>query len=61
MGGSFKWPSAHDVLVYRNEVRQLVLDVIDRTPLELPVTQDSPWASTVTVMTIIVLIACIWL
>ena len=43
MGGLFKWPSVHDVLVYRNEVRQLVLDVIDKTPLELPVTEDSPW------------------
>ena len=43
MGGLFKWPSVHDVLVYRNEVRQLVLDVIDKTPLQLPVTEDSPW------------------
>ncbi len=43
MGGSFKWPSVHDVLSYRDKVRGVVNKVIDNTPLQLPVTQDSPW------------------
>ena len=43
MGGSFKWPSVSDVLSYRQEVRKVVLDVIDSAPLQLPVTTDHPW------------------
>ena len=45
MGGSFKWPEVYEVLEYRNKVRQMVNDVIDNTPLQLPVTQDSPWVN----------------
>ncbi len=47
MGGSFKWPSVNEVLNYRDKVRGVVNDVIDTTPLQLPVTQDSPWVSIV--------------
>ena len=43
MGGKFEWPALSDVVEYRRQVRKLVLDVIDRTPLSLPITQDSPW------------------
>ena len=45
MGGSFQWPNVHDVLSYRDKVRGVIDDVIDNTPLQLPVTHDSPWVS----------------
>ncbi len=45
MGGSFNWPSLHDVLNYRAQVRGVINEVIDNTPLQLPVTQESPWVS----------------
>ena len=45
MGGSYKWPSVSEVLDYRRKVKEVILDVIDNTPLELPVTQDHPWVS----------------
>ncbi len=45
MGGSFQWPSVHDVLSYRDKVRGVIDNVIDNTPLQLPVTHDSPWVS----------------
>ena len=45
MGGSYQWPEVSEVLDYRRTVRQLILDVIDNTTLELPVTMDSPWVS----------------
>ena len=43
MGGSFVWPTVAKVAEYRKKVRKAILDVIDTTPLELPVTQDSKW------------------
>jgi len=43
MGGQFVWPKVSEVADYRKKVRQAMLDVIENTPLELPVTQDSKW------------------
>ena len=43
MGGNFVWPKVSEVAEYREKVRQTMLDVIDNTPLELPVTQESKW------------------
>ena len=43
MGGSYKWPSVSEVLDYRRKVKEVILDVIDNAPLELPVTKDHPW------------------
>ena len=43
MGGSFVWPTVAKVAEYRKKVRKAILDVIDATPLELPVTQESKW------------------
>jgi len=45
MGGSFKWPRLSEVLEYRRQVRELVINIIETAPLELPVTQDHPWWS----------------
>ena len=45
MGGTFKWPDLEEVVEYRKKVKEVVLSVIDNTPLKLPVTQDSPWVS----------------
>ena len=45
MGGKFQWPSLADVVEFRRKVKNVVLEVIDRTPLTLPITQDSPWVS----------------
>lgn len=43
MGGGFVWPKVSVVAEYRKKVRQSMLDVIENTPLELPVTQESKW------------------
>lgn len=43
MGGSYQWPAISDVVEYRRIVRNLILKVIEDTPLELPITMDSPW------------------
>lgn len=43
MGGSFVWPKVSEVAEYRRKVRQAMLDVIENTPLDLPVTQESIW------------------
>lgn len=43
MGGSYKWPSVDEVVAYRKEVRQIILQIIQDTPLKLPVTMNSPW------------------
>ena len=43
MGGSFKWPPLSEVLEYRRQVRELVINIIETAPLELPITQDHPW------------------
>ena len=43
MGGSFVWPTVAEVAEYRKKVRKAILDVIDNTSLELPVTQESKW------------------
>lgn len=45
MGGTFKWPDLEEVVEYRRKVKEVVLSVIDNTPLQLPVTQESPWVS----------------
>lgn len=47
MGDSFEWPSLKDVVDYRRRVRKLILDVIERTPLELPIRKDSPWVKSI--------------
>ena len=45
MGGSFVWPKVSAVAEYRKKARQAMLDIIENTPLELPVTQESKWVS----------------
>lgn len=42
MGGSFQWPSVGDVLEYRQQVRQTILQLLDTVEIQLPITQDSP-------------------
>ncbi|XP_033738496.1 ergothioneine biosynthesis protein 1-like [Pecten maximus] len=45
MGGSYQWPSLDKVVEYRRTVRNVILKMIQDTPLELPITMDSPlWA-----------------
>nr|AMM72581.1 5-histidylcysteine sulfoxide synthase [Paracentrotus lividus] len=43
MGGSYQWPSLKDVVQFRLKVRNVIRKVIEDTPLELPVTQESKW------------------
>nr|KAG5714088.1 hypothetical protein BaRGS_020416 [Batillaria attramentaria] len=43
MGGSYKWPSVDDVVEYRRNVRNIILKLINDTPLQLPIDMDSPW------------------
>uniref|UniRef100_UPI00398E67F0 uncharacterized protein isoform X2 n=1 Tax=Pristiophorus japonicus TaxID=55135 RepID=UPI00398E67F0 len=43
LGGSFKWPKLLEGIEYRRKVRDIVRKVIQETPLDLPVTADSPW------------------
>ncbi|MBP1675610.1 MAG: hypothetical protein H6Q20_169 [Bacteroidetes bacterium] len=39
----YKWPTVDAVREYRNQARELVLKVIDTTPLSLPVSWDNPF------------------
>ena len=43
MGGDYRWPTVQETKEYRLKVRELINKVIDRTPLELPITQESKW------------------
>lgn len=45
MGGAFKWPELEEVAEYRQKVKEVVLSMIDNSPLQLPVTQEGPWVS----------------
>ncbi len=40
---NYQWPSVAEVHAYRNKVRALVCDVIDRTPLKSPIDWQNPW------------------
>lgn len=39
----YNWPKLEELKAYRNQVRQMVNEVIDRTPLEIPITWESPF------------------
>lgn len=39
----YEWPSLKRTQAYRNEVYSVMDHLIDTLPLELPITQDSPW------------------
>ena len=43
MGGDYKWPTVEETREYRLKVRKLINEMIERTPLELPVDANSPW------------------
>ncbi|XP_019645512.1 PREDICTED: ergothioneine biosynthesis protein 1-like [Branchiostoma belcheri] len=43
MGGSFQWPPLAEAVEFRRLVRNRVRQLIEDTPLQLPITQDSPW------------------
>jgi len=43
MGGAYQWPEIREVMEYRRTVKELVTDLINSAPLELPVTTDHPW------------------
>jgi hypothetical protein len=43
MGGEFIWPTVAETKEYRLKCKNLINSIIDRTPLELPVTPESPW------------------
>ena len=45
MGGKFTWPRLSEVANYRSKVKTAILKIIDDTPLDLPITKDSPWVS----------------
>lgn len=47
MGGAYQWPEVREVMEYRRTVKELVTDLIDSAPLELPVTADHPWVGRV--------------
>ena len=39
--GNYQWPSVEAVSEYRDQVKEQILDLIDKMPLILPITQDS--------------------
>ena len=39
----YQWPTPAEVKAYRDQVRALVLDLIDNAPLQMPVDWESPW------------------
>jgi hypothetical protein len=40
---NYEWPTLKETQTYRDRVYDLVSELIDRLPLELPITEDSPW------------------
>lgn len=40
---NYRWPSPAEVKGYRDQVRALVLDLIDHAPLQMPVDWNNPW------------------
>ena len=50
MGGAYQWPEVREVMEYRRTVKELVTDLINSAPLELPVTTDHPWVGMVAQM-----------
>ncbi len=40
---NYSWPSPSDVKVYRHKVRDLILNLIDHAPLEMPINWNNPW------------------
>ncbi|XP_035700174.1 ergothioneine biosynthesis protein 1-like [Branchiostoma floridae] len=43
MGGSFQWPAVEEAVEFRRLVRNRIRQLIEDTPLQLPITQDNPW------------------
>lgn len=41
----YDWPTPQQVLAYRQQVRELVLKIIDTAPLSLPIDWNHPWWS----------------
>lgn len=41
--GNYQWPTPAEVKAYRDQVRALVVDLIDNAPLQLPVDWNNPW------------------
>lgn len=41
--GNYQWPTPAEVKSYRDQVRALVVDLIDNAPLQLPVDWHNPW------------------
>ncbi|MES2675883.1 MAG: 5-histidylcysteine sulfoxide synthase [Pseudomonadota bacterium] len=39
----YNWPRVAEVKIYRNQVRALVIHLIDSAPLQLPVDWNNPW------------------
>ena len=40
---NYKWPTPADVKAYRHKVRDVVLDLIDHAPLQLPIDWNNSW------------------
>lgn len=40
---NYSWPKVHEVKAYRDKVHQLVLELIDHAPLQMPIDWDNPW------------------
>lgn len=43
LGGDRIWPSVAETWQYRQEVRRVVLAIIDNAPFELPLVHRDPW------------------
>ena len=40
---NYEWPAPAEVKAYRDQVRTLVLDLIDNAPLQMPIDWQNPW------------------
>ncbi len=59
MGGAFSWPTMPEVVEYRRQVRELILNIIADTPLELPITKKSPWVCSNSSFIILISFLCV--
>ncbi|RDD47836.1 Ergothioneine biosynthesis protein 1 [Trichoplax sp. H2] len=63
-GGKFQWPTVEEVYAYRLQLRKLIREVIRKTPLVLPITEDSPWGIYLSVrlnISILLILTMSWL
>ena len=43
--GDYKWPTVEETREYRLKVRKIINEMIEKTPLKLPIDMENPWVN----------------